>query len=299
MNVLPDNYLNRVVNDDVMAVLRELPDECVDMIYGDPDYNAGISYDGRSFKLSWDEYVDWYASLARECLRVLKSDGNMFFINYPKQNAHLRAKFLDDHAYEVNDYVWVYNTNVGHSPRRFTTAHRSILHATKSKHNRFYKDEVAQPYKNPTDPRIRERIRQGHKGRMPYSWLNFNLVKNVSRGKTNHPCQIPEGLSELLIKCCTMPGDSVFVLFGGSGSEVVLAQQLGRAFLTCELQPQYCEIIESRLRNNGYVEPEHRNIAQLKRDYGQDAAMNMAKPNDRRAQKRMLEKSARYEGRTP
>ena len=58
MNVLPDNYLNRVVNDDLMAVLRELPDECVDMIYGDPDYNAGISYDGRSFKLSWDEYVD-------------------------------------------------------------------------------------------------------------------------------------------------------------------------------------------------------------------------------------------------
>ena len=298
MNALPDKYTNSVVNDDVMAVLRDLPDDCIDMIYGDPDYNAGISYDGRSFKLSWNEYIDWYVSLALECLRVLKPDGNMFFINYPKQNAHLRVKYLDEHAYQVHDYVWVYNTNVGHSPRRFTTAHRSILHATKSKQNRFYKDQVAQPYKNPTDARIRERIRQGHKGRMPYSWLNFNLVKNVSRGKTNHPCQIPEGLSELLMKCCTMQGDSVFVLFGGSGSEVVLAQQLGRAFLTCEIQPQYCEIIESRLRNNGDVEPEHRNIAQLKRDYGQEAALEMAKHSQRVMQERMLEQTARYERQT-
>ena len=40
-------------------------------------------------------------------------------------------------------------------------------------------------------------------------------------------------------------------------------------------------------------------LPSLSADYGQDAAMNMAKPNDRRAQKRMLEKSARYEGRTP
>ena len=48
------------------------------------------------------------------------------------------------------DYVWVYNTNVGHTNRRFTTAHRSILHATKSRNNRFYKEQVAQPYQNPT-----------------------------------------------------------------------------------------------------------------------------------------------------
>jgi DNA modification methylase len=265
MNSLPASYRNRVINDDVMAVLRDLPDECVDMIYGDPDYNAGIRYEGKTFTSSWGEYVDWYISLARECLRVLRSDGNLFFINYPKQNAYLRVKFLDDNAWSVHDYVWVYNTNVGHTSRRFTTAHRSILHATKSRHNRFYKEQVAQPYQNPTDHRIKERIRQGYRGRMPYSWLNFNLVKNVSRQKTTHPCQIPEGLSELLIKSCTQPGDSAFVLFGGSGSEVVQAKNLGLTYLTCEIQPQYCEIIESRLRNGGEIDLAYRHPSQLKR----------------------------------
>ncbi len=265
MTALPEKYRNQVINDDVMAVLRDLPDGCVDLIYGDPDYNAGIRYDGRTFTASWDDYVKWYIGLAAECLRVLRTDGNLFFINYPRQNAYLRVKYLDEHAYSVHDYVWVYNTNVGHTARRFTTAHRSILHATKSKHNRFYKEQVAQPYQNPDDRRIKERIRQGHKGRMPYSWLNFNLVKNVSRRKTSHPCQIPEGLSELLIKSCTVPGDTAFILFGGSGSEVVQAKELGLTYLTCELQPQYCEIIASRLTNGGAVAPPYMHPVQRKR----------------------------------
>lgn len=265
MSTLPKKYRNRVVNEDVMATLRKLPDGCVDMIYGDPDYNVGIKYQGTAFTSSWDEYVRWYVDLARECLRVLRTDGNLFFINYPRQNAYLRVNYLDNNAYSVHDYVWIYNTNVGHSRRRFTTAHRSILHVTKSKGNRFYKEQVAQPYQNPDDVRIKERIRQGHTGRMPYSWINLNLVKNVSRQKTSHPCQIPETLSELLIKSCTVPGDAVFVLFGGSGSEVVQAKNLGRNYLTCEIQPRYCEIIESRLASNGEIKREYRHPAGLKR----------------------------------
>ena len=268
MNPLPDEYRNQVINDDVMAVLRDLPDACVDMVYGDPDYNIGVSYNGRTFTASWDAYIQWYIDLARESLRVLRDDGNLYFINYPKQNAHLRVKFLDQHAWDVQEYVWVYNTNIGHSSRRFTTAHRSILHATKSKRNKFYKEQVAQPYQNPTDRRIRERIRQGHTGRMPYSWLNFNLVKNVSKQKANHPCQIPEDLSELLIKSGTIPGDTIFVLFGGSGSEVVQSHKLRLTFLTCELQSYYCNIIESRLRNNGEITTPYRHPTQLKRSPG-------------------------------
>ena len=254
MSTLPENYANKVANADVMDVLRDLPDGCVDMIYGDPDYNVGIKYAGRSFTSSWDKYIDWYVALVRECLRVLRYDGNMFFINYPRQNAYLRVEYLDEHAYAVHDYAWVFNTNVGHSPRRFTTAHRSILHATKSKYNQFNKEQIT--------GRTKSLLPEEHDGQMPKSWLYFNLVKNVSRQKTDHPCQIPEGLSELLIKSCTVPGDSVFVLFGGSGSEVLQARNLGRVYLSCELQPGYFELIESRIRNSGAIPAEYRHPVQ-------------------------------------
>ncbi len=257
MSQLPSGFENKVLNCDVMETLRALPDECLDMVWGDPDYNVGINYNGAQYKTKWEEYINWYTALTREAMRVLKPRGNLFMMNYPKQNAHLRVNYLDEAAHNVFDYVWVYPTNVGHSPRKFTTAHRSILHATKSANNKFYKDHVAQPYKNPTDKRIRGRMRDGSLGRMPYSWMEYNLVKNVSREKTFHACQIPQALTELMIKSCTTKGDSVFVLFGGSGSEVEVAKKLGRTFLSCEIHPDYFSVIQKRLEN-GEIDEAHR-----------------------------------------
>ncbi|HEY0429211.1 MAG TPA: site-specific DNA-methyltransferase [Pyrinomonadaceae bacterium] len=251
-------FTNQVFNEDVLQVLKRMPSESVEMIYGDPDYNVGLKYAGKNYTTKWNDYIDWYIELTQESLRVLKPEGNLFFINYPKQNAYLRVKFLDEAAYDLQDYVWIYNTNVGHSPRRFTTAHRSILHATKSKENNFYKEQVAQPYLNPTDKRIQERIRNGHTGRMPYSWFYYDLVKNVSKDKTFHSCQIPLPLVELFIKSCTKEEDLVFILFGGSGSEIVLTQNLKRNFISCEIHPTYYQMILDRLNNKGVIKDEFR-----------------------------------------
>lgn len=255
---LVEDVRNKVFNEDVMQVLKRLPDNCLDMVYGDPDYGVGINYAGKKYTKKWDEYIEGYIDLTKECMRVLKPTGNLFMMNYPKQNSNLRVRYLDDAAYDVKDYPWTYNTNVGHSPKHFTTAHRSILHARKTKNNHFYKDQVALPYQNPNDPRIKKLIAEGSKGRMPYSWNYFDLVKNVSKDKTFHACQIPLPLVEMLIKSCTRENDDVFILFGGSGSELVLCQQLKRNFVSCELHPDYYEMIQSRLKNGGKINDEYR-----------------------------------------
>jgi DNA modification methylase len=256
-------HLNKVFLKDIMGLLKELPDKCVDMVYGDPDYNVGIKYGDKSYTKTFDEYIEWYIELARESLRVLKDTGNMFLINYPKQNAYLRVRYLDQACYELLDYVWVYNTNVGHSPKRFTTAHRSILHCRKTKDNNFYKDNVAEPYKNPTDKRIQSNLANGSKGRMPYGWMYFDLVKNVSCEKTFHACQIPQVLSELLVKSCTKPEDIVLVLFGGSGAEVEVCKNFGRQFISAEIDPKYHKVIIDRLKN-GSVPKKHRLLTYMK-----------------------------------
>ncbi|MDR0527535.1 MAG: site-specific DNA-methyltransferase [Spirochaetaceae bacterium] len=250
--------INQIFNEDVFQTFKRLADNSVDMIYGDPDYNVGINYAGKKYTQKWDEYIDWYIRLSQECLRVLKPDGNLFLINYPKQNAYLRVKYLDNGAHDVFDYVWVYNTNVGHSPKKFTTAHRSILHATKSKYNKFYKDNVAVPYQNPTDRRIRQNIANGSKGRMPYSWCYFDLVKNVSKDKTFHSCQIPLNLVEMLIKASTQENDLVQILFGGSGSEIVLCKNIKRNFISSELHKPYYDMIVDRLKNNGVIKQDYK-----------------------------------------
>jgi len=252
-----EKYLNKVYLGDVVDLLKKLPNKSVDMVFGDPDYNVGIKYGDKSYTKNFDEYIDWYIELTRESMRVLKDEGNLFMMNYPKQNAHLRVKYLDKVYPLVHEYVWIYNTNVGHTPKRFTTAHRTILHVRKTKNNKFYKENVAVPYKNPTDKRILENLKNGSKGRMPYDWFYFDLVKNVSKEKTYHACQIPQKLTEMLIKSCTMPNDIVLILFGGSGAELEVCKLLKRQYISAEIDKKYHELIISRLKN-GRIEKKYK-----------------------------------------
>jgi len=258
------DYTNKIYNGDIMHVLKDLPDNSVNMVFGDPDYNVGIKYGNKNYTKDFDDYINWYIELTKESMRVLKNDGNLFMLNYPKQNAHLRVKYLDSEFQHINEYVWVYNTNVGHTPKRFTTAHRTIIHARKNAKNKFFKDAVALPYKNPTDKRIRRNLANGSKGRMPYSWFEFNLVKNVSKEKTYHACQIPQKLTEMLIKATTNPNDMVLVLFGGSGAEIDVCRNLNRNFISAEVDKKYCALINDRLAH-GFIRPEHKLLQGRKR----------------------------------
>lgn len=257
-------FLDRVFNEDVIDLLRRLPNNSVDCIYADPDYNVGIKYNDKSYTKKFEEYIEWCISWSEESRRVLKEDGNFFIINYPKNNAYLRTRYLDRAFFDVNEYVWIYRTNIGHSPRRFTTAHRSILHCTKSKQNRFYKKNVAQPYENPTDRRIRKIVSKGGSGRMPYSWQYYDLVKNVGMTKTFHSCQIPEDLSATLIKASTVPNDVVLILFGGSGSEICQCVSLNRRYISAEIDAKYYRLIKERLKKGGRVPEQYRMISLIR-----------------------------------
>ncbi len=161
--------------------------------------------------------------------------------------------------------LMMYMIMYGHIIRMSDTVQKNLLlpivlffTQLKSKDNHFYKDQVAVPYKNPTDKRILNNLANGSKGRMPYSWFYFDLVKNVSKDKTFHACQIPLALVEMLIKSCTQNNDDVFILFGGSGSEIVLCKNLKRNFISCEIHPDYYQMILDRLDNNGAIKDEYR-----------------------------------------
>ena len=244
--------LNKLYNIDVFKMLKQIDDESVDLLLADPDYNVGIKYGNKSYKTDFDSYISKYISLASEAHRILKSTGHVIFINYDKNNSYLRVMYLDKAFYDVVNYVWVYFTNTGFSPNKLTTAHRSILHARKSKESVMYKDSIAEDYKNPEDKRIKQLIKQGSKGRMPYSWRYCNQTKNVTKKKKDlfyHPCIIPDDISSLFIKGMTKVGDLVVIPYAGSGSEIDICRKLKRNWISAELSKNYCERIQKQLDN--------------------------------------------------
>ena len=96
---------------------------------------------------------------------------------------------------------------------------------------------------------IKERIKNGSKGKTPYDVFNFNLVKNVSKDKTAHPCQIPVPLIEIFVKASSNKGDLVLDPFGGSFSTAHVCKKLDRNSISIELDENYCKIGKERISN--------------------------------------------------
>lgn len=145
--------------------------------------------------------------------------------------------------------TWHYPTNTGHSKKNYTRTQDSILFYTKGDNYTFNKELVVQPYKNPTDKRVRKLIESGKKGTGPYDVFTFNLVKNVSKEKTEHIAQLPLSLVEIFVKASSNPGELVFDPFLGSGTTAVAAKKNGRHYLGCETSKKYVDISEKRLKD--------------------------------------------------
>jgi site-specific DNA-methyltransferase (adenine-specific) len=66
--------------------------------------------------------------------------------------------------------------------------------------------------------------------------------------KTPHPTQKPEELIRKFILASSQRGDTVVDPFSGSGTALVAAQQLGRHWLGCEINPEYNQWAVRRLQ---------------------------------------------------
>ena len=205
---------HKIIHGDCVKELKKISSESIDLIVTDPPFNIGKKYNSYADKRSKADYLSWCQSWLLECVRILKNEGSLYLFNYPENNAHLMP-FLEEHLTFKRWMTWHYPTNTGMSPTNFTRTQHSILFFIKGKKPKtFNKNDIAEPYRNPTDKRIQERIRNGSKGKTPYDVFHFNLVKNVSKDKTLHPCQIPVQLIELLLKRVQIKRILFWILLG-------------------------------------------------------------------------------------
>ncbi len=238
--------LDYVYYGDCLTYMSGLPDACVDLVITDPPFNIGKQYDSYKDNLKFEEYLNWCHHWLDELIRILKPNGSLYLFNYPENNAYLKV-FLDKKLNFKRWLTWHYNTNTGHSKSNYTRTQHSILFYTKGNKHTFNKAAVAQPYKNLTDKRIKKLLANGKNGTGPYDVFLLNIVKNVSKQKTEHVAQLPVELVEIFVKASSNPGELVFDPFLGSGTTAVAALRNNRHYLGCELSKKYYDIITTRL----------------------------------------------------
>ena len=195
------------------------------LVITDPPYNQKYHYSDYKDNLSTDQYINLLSSIPKPCV----------IIHYPEETINLLPLALKIKCEQV--VSWVYNSNTGKQSR--------LISWWGCKPD-FRK--VTQPYKNPNDKRVIKLINQGKTGAKLYDWWEVNQVKNVSKEKTNHPCQIPEEIIKRIILTTADTSTLIIDPFAGSGTTLKVANDLGYDFLGFEIDTEYIEIIKNRLK---------------------------------------------------
>lgn len=246
---------------DSIAWLGSLESSSVDLIFADPPYNIKKA-DWDNFE-SQEAYIAWSLIWITEASRVLKPTGSLYICGFSEILADLKhpaTKFFAASRW----LVWHYKNkaNLGNDWGR---SHESILHLRKSKHHKLADiDFVRIPYgahtlKYPSHPQAetsaygkgqekRDNWTPHPMGAKPKDVIEVPTTCNGMNEKTPHPTQKPEELVRKFVFAGSHAGDVVLDPFSGSGTTAVVAAQLGRRFLACDLDPQYNGWAAGRLR---------------------------------------------------
>lgn len=216
----------KLFNDDCLNILSTIKKRENVIIVSDPPFNIGYKYNTYKDNLSSSQYY--------EMLATIFSDTPSVVILYPEILYNFAICIKKAPCKVVS---WCYNSNTARQ-------HRDIAFFDIKPNFNLIK----QPYKNQNDKRIKALIQAGKTGAKLYDWWNVNQVKNVSKEKTKHPCQMPLKIMENIVGI--LPKNALILdPFMGSGTTGVACINTGRDFIGIEIDEDYFNIAKERIEN--------------------------------------------------
>ncbi len=244
-----NSYLNKITQGNCLELLKNIPDNSVDMTFADPPFNLKKKYTSYADNLEFQEYLNWCELWLKELARVTKPTGSIFVHNIPKWLTFY-ATFLNKMAHFKHWISWDAPTSpMGKS---LQPAHYGILFYTKTpKDAKIY--ELRYPHKRDRKQGYLLKDYGGKKGLLhPFGplisdvWTDIHRIKH-NRKRDPHPCQLPIHLLDRLILLTTDENDIVLDPFMGTGTTAISAKRLGRQFIGFELDEMYAQIAQEKV----------------------------------------------------
>lgn len=204
--------LNRIINDDCLNVMKQIPDKYFDLCLTDPPYGIGESCGknkSRSNLCKATDYgnKDWDKSIPsaiyfKEIFRVSKNQiifGGNYFVEYLK---NLPCWIVWDKLNGTNDFA--------ECELAFTSFKSAV---------RKYE----------------------------YLWKGMFQQNMKNKEKRIHPTQKPVGLFGMILRDYSKEGDKIFDPFSGSGTTAIACHRGKRQFLCVEKDEEYFQKSVERL----------------------------------------------------
>lgn len=264
---------NSFITGNCLDVMKELEDECIDLIVTSPPYDNIRNYNGYSFD---------FENIANEIYRIMKPGGvvvwvigdavinksesgssfkqALYFMSlgfklhdtmiYEKNGASFPARRNGNRYSQVFEYMFVFSKD----------APPKTAHLICDKENRWagYTTFGKASYRNKDGELIERKMKP-----IPTHSPRFNVWKyNTGKGySTNddeayeHPAIFPEELAEDHILSWSDEGDLVLDPFSGSGTTCKMAYKNRRNFIGIDCSEDYNNIGKARVEKTTQLEP--------------------------------------------
>jgi len=238
----PQDFLNKIICGDAVNVMKQIPDNSVDLIITSPPYNLKNSTgngmkDGRGGKwanaalqngyshhndcMPHEEYVKWQRDCLTEMLRIIPDNGAIFY----NHKWRVQGGLLQDRQDIVMDFpvrqiiIWKRKGGINFNQGYFLPTYEVIYLIAKRKFKLVPKANA------------------------------FGDVWEFTQEMNNtHPAAFPVNLIDRIISSTT--AKIVLDPFMGSGTTAVSALNFERKYIGVDISPEYCEMAQKRIEEH-------------------------------------------------
>lgn len=256
--------LNKIICGDCVAVMKNIPDNSIDMVVTSPPYDDVRNYNGFSFNLH---------DTGKEIFRILKEGGIVAMViqdqtkNFGKSVTSFRTivDWVDNIGFKLFETVIYrkHGTEGAWWKYRFRVDHEYMPIFIKGERpNYFNKENLKIPSKHGGKVMTGSGNRKTDGTTTKTVTRPINLTKcrgtiweYLNAGDKNplkrkHPAVFPDQIPVDFIDCFCPPKGIVLDPFVGSGSTLVAAKKLGRNYVGIDISREYCDLAEERIKKD-------------------------------------------------
>ena len=238
----PEHFINRIICGSAIDVMKELPDESIDLIVTSPPYNLKNSTgngmkDGRGGKwanaalqrgyasyddnMPHDEYVRWQRGSLIEMMRLIPENGAIFY----NHKWRVQAGLLQDRQDIVSGFpvrqiiIWRRKGGLNFNAGYFLPTYEVVY-------------LIAKP-----DFKL-----------LPKANALGDVWEITQEMNNEHPAAFPVELIDRIVG--STDAKTILDPFMGSGTTAISALNHKRNFIGIELSPKYCQMAESRIQQH-------------------------------------------------
>jgi modification methylase len=238
----PEDFINKIICGDSLEIMKQMPDECLDLVVTSPPYNLHIrktfnntenwkgkwnksklqseGYDKHSDYMPEDKYTKWQQESLKECFRLIKDDGAIFYNHkWRVQNGLYQQRLNLIEGLPLRQIIiWKKFGGINFNEGYFLPTYEVIYLIAKPKFK--------------LAPKVNR----------------YGDVWTIKQENTSwHPAAFP---LELASKCVEATrGNLILDPFVGSGTVPVACKQQNKNYIGIDISENYCKKAEERISN--------------------------------------------------